>query len=195
MTSLVELSQVKDYLGITTTDDDNQLSAILESVQDSILQMLGDLSQGTKTMQVKNTDLSLKEDRVRFLHKNVTAILTINGVDFTTKTEGTDFIFVDGEEAIIPDLWQYIDNEFGVFTVTYTAGWADGEVPEDFVGIVANWVALQFSLDYGREVTRETMGPRTVEFANNANGGNKVDGIKRCKQRLRKYLPNHLRAW
>lgn len=78
---------------------------------------------------------------------------------------GTDYILTNDGRARVLNLYSFIDNDFGFFDVVYNAGWADGETPEDFVSIVSEWVAITYVRDYGRDVTRETMGPRTVEYA------------------------------
>jgi hypothetical protein len=196
MANLVNLSQVKDHLGITSTDDDTRLASILAQVLSNITQLVGDLSFGEKTIQIANTNKYLADGIIGFNHINVTEILSIHDEDFESpaKVAGTDYMLRPDGTAVVLYLDQYITNDFGFFTVTYNAGWADGEVPEDFVGIVSDWVGLQYAADLGREVVEEQMGPRSVRYAG-VMGAQKVDPFAKVKKRLRKYIPLHLRVW
>lgn len=192
---LVDLSQVKAYLWIDATDttDDTRLQSVLTSVLDTATQLVGDLSNCEKTITVLNA--SIKDDTLYLQHANVTTLNTINGVDFEdpAKVLGTDYILRPDGTAIVLDLSTFIDNDFGSFDVTYTSGWTEDDVPDDFVGIISDMCAIKFSQDYGRNIIEETTGPRTVRFENNANKWNNEMGL--CKKRLRKYLPSHLRLW
>lgn len=77
---------------------------------------------------------------------------------------GTDYLLRHDDTAVVLNLEGIIGNDFGAFDVVYVSGWKVqttptpiNEVPADFVAIVADMTALQFSLDYGRTITRETM--------------------------------------
>lgn len=197
--ALVSLDQVKTQLGIplSNTADDLQIQAILTGVLDTITRLVGDLSYWDKTIQILNE--TVKDSVLWFKHKYVESIKTINWVDYTSKTNGTDYLLRYDDTAVVLNLEGLISNDFGVFDVVYVSGWktTPNQVPADFVSIVADMTALQFSLDYGRSITRETMWPRTVEYSDpsRANSWVSKTPMGLIQARLRKYLPLHLRLW
>lgn len=207
MTALVTLNEVKDYLGIplSNTADDTQIQAILTGVLSTITQLVGDLSYWDKTIQILNT--TVKDGVLWFKHKYVESIKSINGVDYTAKVNGTDYLLRYDGTAVVSGYEGIISNNFGAFDVVYVAGWKKqttptviNDVPADFVSIVGDMTALQFSMDFGRSITRETMWPRTVEYSDPARkgGGTWWSGktpMGLIQARLRKYLPLHLRLW
>lgn len=107
----------------------------------------------------------MKDGVLWFKHKYVESIKSINGVDYTSKVNGTDYLLRYDGTAVVSGYEGIISNNFGAFDVVYVAGWkkdldadpVENDVPADFVSIVGDMTALQFSMDFGRSITRETM--------------------------------------
>lgn len=114
----MNISNLATYLGLADCYD-GRLALIASAVEDYASQLLGDISYGQKTIQIRNDAEATKRNVLEFLHRNVTSIVSINGTDFSTKVEGTDYKLLTNDKAIVPDLYDYIDNDFGVFDITY----------------------------------------------------------------------------
>lgn len=190
--ALVDLQDVKDFLWISTNADDIRLDAILSHVLWRAHNILGDLSNATKTIVInKNT---IKNNSFWLPHVNPVSLKTVNGIDFTTLTKGTDYLINPDGTVIIPDIYQYLGGDFDYISVEYESGWEEGDVPDDFIWTIASMVWFLFSQDLTRDVVEETTGPHKTVFRW-AWSQWKADQMKIFRKQLRRYIPLHLKAW
>lgn len=190
MPAFVTLAEVKSILWVTTSSEDTKLQAILDSVLDKVTKRIGDISSGDKTETIKKTSL-LKDDFLPLSIINPTVLKTIDGVDFTWKVEGSDYLLLENGMVQVIDLLDYITTDFDYFKVTYTAWYLTA--PKDFVMTIANIVWLEYSKDMWKAVTEETTWPRTVRYESSWTSWDTQ--LKELYASLRKYIPIHLRVY
>ncbi len=194
---MIELEQIKDYLWITGTGDDTRLQLILDSVNSLVVSVIWNYEEWEKTIQVKNK--VIKDNKIGLLHVNPIKITNINWNDFNLKLKWFDYIILDNWEVIIPNLCSYISNDFWIFEVKYTAWYTNEGIPNDLIGIVANYVWYLYSQDLWKDVVREKTGPREVQYWVNDwifSGWIPLNGSKsNFLKSLSKYVPLHLRIW
>lgn len=182
---MITLSQVKTFLGITSTTNDNRLNSILDSVNDEVLQYIGDYTLGEKTIQIPKK--SIKDCTIGLMHVNATSLTSI---DWKT-IEESEYMIQDDGTVYVKNLSDYITSDFPNIKVVYEA-WFN-PAPDSLIGIVATQVGFEFSKELGQVVAREEMWPRSVEFFWSENSGKyaREDFFKT----LRKFIPLHLRVW
>lgn len=98
----------------------------------------------------------IKDDLLPFKIGNVTKINSINGVDFTSKLNGTDYVLQEDGQAQVKNLANYVfTGDWDTFIISYDAGWATDD--KEIVALVSNYVGAVFAQDFGRDVTKESL--------------------------------------
>ena len=184
---MVILWQVKAYLWITGDDDDVRLQSILDGVNETVKTVCGDLSYGTKKMEVENSNIKLWKFTLLIVKPE--SVDKINGVDFTDKTNGVDYKIQSDWHVVIKNLYDYAKNDFDNFEVEYTAWFT--ETPKNLIALVSNYVWFLFSQDMGKNVIEEKLWPRGVKFSENDDLKAKKDFILW----LQVFVPLSLKVW
>lgn len=98
----------------------------------------------------------IKDDLLPFKIGNVTKINSINGVDFTSKLNGTDYVLQEDGQAQVKNLANYVfTGDWDTLNISYDAGWATED--KEIVALVSNYVGAVFAQDFGRDVTKESL--------------------------------------
>lgn len=181
---MLTLSQVKNYLWITTNTSDVRLQAILDSTLEALTTYIGDYSHWEKTIKVKNTNL---KNKIGLMHINLDTTMPFS-LDWNIIS---DFIFLDSGEVEVNNLFEYITSEFSYSEVKYTAGYET--TPSDIVWAVSEKVGFDFAKELGQVVAMEQMWPRSVEFFGNEKTSDNAN--KEFLKKMRHYIPSHLRIW
>lgn len=157
------LDKVKIYLWISGTSNDARLQCILDGVEAFVFNIIWDISENDKTESVCTNLLSSDGNTFPLSNKKVTQVKTINGNDFTTKANGTDYLIRANDTVTVPSLCTYLsDLIFDVFSVTYTSGY--NPVPTDIQNAIAELVGFTFAKELGKNISSETTWPRKVSF-------------------------------
>ena len=184
---MVEIQEVKDYLWITDNSQDVQLQQILDSVNALLVNYIWDYTEWEKTVQIYNN--TVKNWLIWFNHIWVTEINSINWVDFENSADQYKLLD-DKWQAKVLNLCNYIQNNFGVFDVIYTAWYAEN--PKDIVRAVSRLVWYYLSQDMWKDIKLEQPWPRKVEYTVNWEW---VTEVNVFYQSLNKYIPLHLKNW
>ena len=181
---MVTLSQVKNYLWITTNTSDVRLQAILDATLETLTTYIGDYSHGEKTIKVRNTNL---KNKIWLMHINLDPA-EILSLDWNIIS---DFMLLDSGEVEVKNLCEYITSEYSYSEVKYTAGYCT--TPSDIIWTVSEKVGFDFAKELGQVVAMEQMWPRSVEFFGNEKTSDNANS--EFLKRMRHYIPLHLRIW
>lgn len=184
---MFELSEIKNYLWIAYDDEDTKLQAILDWVESLLIKHLWDISVWDRTIQVENKEVKQETFFIPLI--NPLSIKTINGTNFSSKVNGTDYFIKNDWNVIVKDLLDYIDNDFWVFTVVINAWYS--EIPAWINSLVAEYVWFLNTLDNWRSITNETMWPRATSFT----GLDSQWALKNFLNRLSLYVPSGLQSY
>lgn len=187
----VTLAQVKSYLWITWTDNDIQLTAILDWVNQIVEDNVWDISQGEKTMEVDiNT---IKNSTITLNIINPTSITEVDWNDFSSKVNWTDYFIRNDWQAIIKDFATYYRyNEFWIMYVKFNAWYSTA--PNSLIALVSNYVWYLYSQDNWKDIASEQLWPRWVSYEwNNQNWQNLA--LKKFKKWLNQFIPIALRIF
>jgi len=193
----VLLTEVKDYLWITWTNDDVRLQAILDWLNEDITNKVWDITLWDKTMTIQNkTSKSnfafnsvIRDSKITLDIINPTAIKTINWNDFTSKVIWTDYIINPDWTAYVKNLSLYTINNFGFFDVVFTAGYST--TPKQLIAITSEYLGYLFSKDLWKDIIEEKMWPRWVKYAQ----GSEKEVKKTFYKWLNQFIPLSLRVW
>lgn len=87
----------------------------------------------------------------------ITAVNSVGGVAI----DSTKYEILKDNSVYISDT-SIIPTDKQEFSVEYVAGYAT--IPESLISAVAYEVGRQFSSDMGKDVAKESLGPRSVEY-------------------------------
>jgi hypothetical protein len=135
------LSKVKEILGITDTLQDTQLQGILDSAL-VIAENMIDISQSDKEIYMEKSYNRCNEIYGR--HPNISALISIDATDFSTKVAGVDYLINSNGTIEVPFLSSYIDTELSSYKVVYTAGYATE--PADYTLAIAKYCGSMLGL-------------------------------------------------
>ena len=159
--ALVTLSEVKTYLGISGTDSDDKLNAIISGMEQVVINSIWEIEEDTRSEQLHICDF--KYDTIYLSNTNVTSIDTIGGTAYTGVL-GTDYLIVWSNKVIFNDYkWTLDITRFNYVTVTYTAWYST--VPADIKLAMNMLVAQQFSMQDGQAIKQYKLWPRSVTYA------------------------------
>lgn len=176
--SVLDFDDVKAYLNITTSTDDDKVQATIDAAQQAIASRIGPLEPTVVTRRVRGGTIGLTMPLAPVI--SVTSVVPIGG--------GTPLALstldVDTSTGVV-----YLTNGWGfpnhAYTVTYTAGF--NEVPADL---------MQALLELVRHLWRTQRGSGTARPGSAASSevDNKVPGAAylfpiRIEQLLAPYLP------
>ncbi len=188
---MVLLSEVKAYLGITGTDDDTRLTAILDGINAQVEKAVWDLTESEKTMIVKNSAVCNETITLNIIEP--TSITEINWTDFSTKVAWTDYIIKYDGEAIIKNLSSYITNDFWYFAVKFNAWYS--ETPKELIALVSNYLGYLYSQDLWKDIIEEKLWPRGVKYDSNLDDARNSLAYTKFKVWLNQFIPLALRVY
>lgn len=162
------LAEVKTFLWISTTSEDTRITAILGGVEAFVYNIIWDINTGDKTEEINLNIIEEDLETIPLSNYRVTKIKTVNGTDFTSKVDGTDYKIRNNDKVTIKWLCDYLsDLEFNVFDIVYTS-WLS-EIPEDLKNAIANLVWYELAKVSWKNVVSETTWPRQIRFSDSEN--------------------------
>lgn len=174
---VINTSEAKTYLDITTNDYDTKIGNIVDSVNSYITNEIWNITQGSKTDQKSIYQIGYYWD-LRLDISNVQSVDSINWQSYTW-TKWTDYQIVWDRKVIIKDINDYLtDLEFRYFDITYTAWYSS--LPNDLKLAAKIIVATEFNKNAGKEVISYTMWPQEVSLT---KGSFEDKAIKRYKNK------------
>ena len=114
----------------------------------------------------------------------ITAVNSIGGVAI----DSSKYEIMKDNSVYISDL-SVIPTDKQEFSVEYVAGYSP--IPESLVSAVAIEVGRQFSADMGKDITKESLGPRSVEYIT----ADPETAQKRLQVVVRDLIPLCLKVW
>lgn len=189
---MITLAQVKSYLWITTTDDDVRLQAILDVVNDYVVDIAWDIDYWEKEQKV-NKRAFLRTKRFTLNIINPEKLLEVNWVDYTNKVEGVDYFIDEYWDCYLKEYDFNRDNDAPFFIVKYKAWYSP--LPDKLIWLVSDYVSYLFNQEWGQTITEERLWPRSVKFWGTAvwNNWELIDlPTKRFKGWIRLFIPTWL---
>lgn len=165
----VSLSEVKVYLWINCSDDDDLLNQLIDISQAKLDKQLGDLTSQNRTEQVTFCDFITTSDwAVEFYANNinVTALVEINNTSYSW-IKWTDYRILDWyqwRKLWIDDFEQYISSVMDKYLdIKYTSWYTS--IPWDLKELQMKMIQEIYTSDDWKDIKSFKSGPESVSYA------------------------------
>lgn len=163
MSNWVELSDVKSYLWITDTNSDDKLNLLIPAVQETLINIIGDISESDKTDQISFCELNDIDWSFLVNNSNVTVIKSIDWTSYSG-TLNIDYMIRYWRKLYIRNLVDFIDTSknFWFFDIIYTSGYST--IPSDIKLLMYIMISAEMSREWGQTPASYTVGDVSVSY-------------------------------
>lgn len=163
MANWVELSDVKSYLWITDNNSDDKLNLLIPAVQETLINVIGDISESSKTDQISFCDIDNNSWSFIVNNSNVTLIESIDWTSYVW-TLNIDYIIRYWRKLYINNLTDFIDTNrsFNFFDITYKSGFA--VIPSDIKLLMYIMISWEMSREGGQSVSSYSLWDVSVSY-------------------------------
>lgn len=153
------------YAWLTTLDSatSNKVALLIDSTQDTLDSIIGDLSYSQKSEDIRICDIY--NNTVQLTNLNVESIDEINGQSYTGVL-GVDYQIQPPKNSrvLFKTFAQYLSwLQFNYFTIKYTSGYQT--IPDDIKYLQYLLVNGELNKEWNKEVKSYSLWPRSVTFA------------------------------
>lgn len=147
---------------------DPYLQYLIDAVCATITSVIGDLTKWTKTDNISHCDIKCDgcccQAYLSLRIRNIASITTIDGNAVDPADVLIAWVYKDRVQIKNINLYTDTSNDFCNFDVVYEAGY--DPIPADLAFMAACLVEQQYMQSWGKDITSEKLGPRTVSFGN-----------------------------
>ena len=160
--SYTNLSWVKLFLGITGTSEDALLNSYIAQTKSLLDHLIGDLTVANRTFSFDRCDLV--GNHLRLMTRNITAIVSIDGVPYTWVLN-IDYKILNPYKSLlwVKDIYWLLVSETPYHDIVVTS-WLS-PIPDDLILLQNLMVAWLYNSKNGMEVKSYKLWDRSFTFA------------------------------